>query len=855
MSNKYFYVHNGLTVGVLSVDAASGNLTTQGVFTTTNSTNATTSTLGTSAGALQVAGGAGIVQDLWVGGKIYSGGAQVLTNQGGAFVASLSAGTDTAVSSTTGNVTVYSTATFATVTGRSGAGYAAGVTPNLISITNTAQSVTTNSGQALLVTGGIGANIGVFGTVKTLDAVNASTFAGPVTFGGNVTFNGSATYVYSTQTAYTDNLLEIHVPPGGVNSQWTSNDGKDIGFRFHYYSNSTDTNAALILDQTAGSLEWYSSGAESTTSVFTSATYGIFKTGGIILTNTTTNNGNATSGALQIAGGVGIGGSLWVANTLTAANFVGTFQGNSTTANNLNNGKNGEMPIQNGAGSTTFIPAGTNGYLLQYNNASSATWVTTSTMIVGNANAVLNTPTSSAGTYYVQVVGANSASYQTPGTVSTVSIDPSTGYLTATRFVGSGAGLTNTTVPNSALVNSSITVTAGTGLNGGGTVALGSTVTLGNNGVTSFSGGTTGLTPATATTGSVTLAGTLALASGGTSATLVASPGSVVYGTASAMAFNTAGTAGQLLVSGGTGAPTFTGTATIRVGFADTATYSTNLLGGALGSIPYQTAAGTTAFLPIGSSGYVLAVGAGSTATWTALGSLSSGLSNTATNIQYGSAGQIPIQTAPGFTSFIPAGTVGQILQYQSPNTATFVTTTTVRVGFADTATNVLGGSVNATIGAFSGVTTVTNTTGASSTITGALQVAGGVGIGGGMYVAGVSTFTGNIVTSNVPIVYDQTGVSVGNTAVTIDTFAVATYRSAKYVLTISNAGNAAYQSTELLVIHDGITPYLQDVSVFTGAAPIMTFTVTTGTGNVLLQGTGTATGNTVKVQKIYTTV
>jgi len=740
MSNKYFYVHNGLTVGVLSVDAASGNLTTQGVFTTTNSTNATTSTLGTSAGALQVAGGAGIVQDLWVGGKIYSGGAQVLTNQGGAFVASLSAGTDTAVSSTTGNVTVYSTATFATVTGRSGAGYAAGVTPNLISITNTAQSVTTNSGQALLVTGGIGANIGVFGTVKTLDAVNASTFAGPVTFGGNVTFNGSATYVYSTQTAYTDNLLEIHVPPGGVNSQWTSNDGKDIGFRFHYYSNSTDTNAALILDQTAGSLEWYSSGAESTTSVFTSATYGIFKTGGIILTNTTTNNGNATSGALQIAGGVGIGGRLWVANKLTAANFVGTFQGNSTTANNLNNGKNGEMPIQNGAGSTTFIPAGTNGYLLQYNNASSATWVTTSTMIVGNANAVLNTPTSSAGTYYVQVVGANSASYQTPGTVSTVSIDPSTGYLTATRFVGSGAGLTNTTVPNSALVNSSITVTAGTGLNGGGTVALGSTVTLGNNGVTSFSGGTTGLTPATATTGSVTLAGTLALASGGTSATLVASPGSVVYGTASAMAFNTAGTAGQLLVSGGTGAPTFTGTATIRV-------------------------------------------------------------------------------------------------------------------GFADTATNVLGGSVNATIGAFSGVTTVTNTTGASSTITGALQVAGGVGIGGGMYVAGVSTFTGNIVTSNVPIVYDQTGVSVGNTAVTIDTFAVATYRSAKYVLTISNAGNAAYQSTELLVIHDGITPYLQDVSVFTGAAPIMTFTVTTGTGNVLLQGTGTATGNTVKVQKIYTTV
>jgi hypothetical protein len=43
---------------------------------------------------------------------------------------------------------------------------------------------------------------------------------------------------------------------------------------------------------------------------------------------------------------------------------------------------------------------------------------------------------------------------------------------------------------------------------------------------------------------------------------------------------------------------------------------------------------------------------------------------------------------------------------------------------------------------------------------------------------------------------------------------------------------------------------------VFTTASPIMTFTVTiTGGTTVTLQGTGTATGNTVKVQKIYTTV
>jgi hypothetical protein len=44
----------------------------------------------------------------------------------------------------------------------------------------------------------------------------------------------------------------------------------------------------------------------------------------------------------------------------------------------------------------------------------------------------------------------------------------------------------------------------------------------GGGGVTSISAGTTGLTPATATTGAVTLAGTLAITNGGTGATTAA---------------------------------------------------------------------------------------------------------------------------------------------------------------------------------------------------------------------------------------------------------------------------------------------------------------------------------------------
>ena len=59
---------------------------------------------------------------------------------------------------------------------------------------------------------------------------------------------------------------------------------------------------------------------------------------------------------------------------------------------------------------------------------------------------------------------------------------------------------------NSGLQNSSVTVTAGTGMSGGGAVALGSSVTLNNAGVTSVSAGT-GIS-VSASTGGVTITNT-----------------------------------------------------------------------------------------------------------------------------------------------------------------------------------------------------------------------------------------------------------------------------------------------------------------------------------------------------------
>ena len=61
------------------------------------------------------------------------------------------------------------------------------------------------------------------------------------------------------------------------------------------------------------------------------------------------------------------------------------------------------------------------------------------------------------------------------------------------------------------------------------------------------------------------------------------------------------GTAGQVLKSNATGAPTWESQSALTAGHA------TSLAGGAQGSIPYQTADGTTAFLAAtANNGYVL---------------------------------------------------------------------------------------------------------------------------------------------------------------------------------------------------------------------------------------------------------
>ena len=162
--------------------------------------------------------------------------------------------------------------------------------------------------------------------------------------------------------------------------------------------------------------------------------------------------------------------------------------------------------------------------------------------------------------------------------------------------------------------------TLGTGAGISVTNGLG-TITIANTGVLSFSGGTTGLTPAAATAGVVTLAGTLIAANGGTGYAAYAVGDLLYANTATTLAKLPDVATGNALISGGVGVAPAWG----KIGLT---THVSGILpivnGGTNGSATptaYGVAYGTGtayAFTAAGTTGQVLTATTGSAPTWAA---------------------------------------------------------------------------------------------------------------------------------------------------------------------------------------------------------------------------------------------
>lgn len=213
-------------------------------------------------------------------------------------------------------------------------------------------------------------------------------------------------------------------------------------------------------------------------------------------------------------------------------------------------------------------------------------------------------------------------------------------------------------------------LTASTGLfrtNGDGSLAVG----ISNTGVLASSYGsassvgtftvnaqgqlTSAVTTPIAISATQITSGLLAIARGGTNSSATPTNGGISYGTGAAYAFSAAGTASQILLSGGAASPTWANQSSLSVGTA------TNLAGGAAGSLPYQSGAGSTTFLATGSNGQVLTLTAG-VPSWT------TPTTGTVTSVSF-TGGLITVATATTTPALTVAGTSGGVPYFSSAST------------------------------------------------------------------------------------------------------------------------------------------------------------------------------------------
>ena len=299
--------------------------------------------------------------------------------------------------------------------------------------------------------------------------------------------------------------------------------------------------------------------------------------------------------------------------------FVGSLNGIASIATNLQLGGANTLVYQSSSGNTAYLTNGTTGQVLTATTGSAPSWTTPTFYASVTDDTTTNT------TCYPLFANQTSGSLTTEYTSSTkYQYNPSTGTLSATIFSGSGASLTS--IPNSALTNSSITLgSTAISLGGTATTIAGLTSVTSTTFVGALTGNASTATSATTATNATNIAitdntsssstyypvlsvnssgnnpattsstklsfvpstgtlaatvfsgsgasltnissanivGTIAVINGGTGQSSALVAGAVVYGSSTtAMGVTAAGTSGQVLTSAGAGTPTWTTPAT-----------------------------------------------------------------------------------------------------------------------------------------------------------------------------------------------------------------------------------------------------------------------------------------------------
>lgn len=234
----------GTTTGTGNLTIVASQFIIQGTATSTS----------TSSGALQVRGGVGIGGAAWIGTTSYVAGSQILTeaNLSGFGVSRILAGTDTAINTSTGAVTIWNTSTLQSVTSRGSS------TNQVITITNTSSSTGTSTG-ALRVTGGVGIGGNVYiGRTSYIDGSQIITSA---TIGTFQSLKGQ----YIPRTAYVATNSLVSVIPSLYDSYVVTAQGGTIVFQIDSTGYTPFDGQKLLIriyDTTPSNLSWTSGSAQ-----------------------------------------------------------------------------------------------------------------------------------------------------------------------------------------------------------------------------------------------------------------------------------------------------------------------------------------------------------------------------------------------------------------------------------------------------------------------------------------------------------------------------------------------------------------------------------------------------------------
>jgi len=625
----------------------------------------------------------------------------------------------------------------------------------------------------------------------------------------------------------------------------TSNDGRDVGIRLHYYKTS-DKHAFIGWENATQALTYYQDATE--TNGVVTGTLGNVELGSLYVSNTTAAT-STTTGALQVRGGAGISGNIFTSNLYVTTDIFFAGNNNRFIANAANFLYVVESPDDSVAYNIPYVsPSGSaNAYRQLYSDDTGLTF-NPSTNVLTVTNISTSGITVAGGTVSATGVSAGTVSASTILTASanTASTGTTTGALVVTGGAGIGGQLWIRGIGGRSITATGTIAITGTGAN----LQLPNGATLKD---------TSGDAVAFGQNAGLTSQGTnaVAIGNGAASNSQGASAVAIGYGAANSSQGVEAVAIGTFAGYGSQGVDA------VAIGYA--AGYSSqgnnSIILNATGGVLNQTTANTFTVAPVRND--VTTVNQvmfyNTTSKEVTYGNTISVAGNiNASQFNFANGVNILSTISAGSTysnvnveAYI-GGNIGSYQTYANANAATQTATINsidANVGSFQTYANTkIGTNTNGNL-------VVVATTSSTDANTGALVVRGGAGIGGDMYIAGnivpaanVTYDLGSSTTWFRDLWLSAGTIHIGGAKITQDPASGAIAIVPKATASNPNPKATVFSATGAVITANTAAGVISSETIATAAAST-DFNVI---GN-LTANTATITGN-VSAGKIYTT-